>query len=185
VLSTLHTNDAASAVTRLVEMEIEPFLVRSSVIGVLAQRLVRMLCPHCKIPYTPTAYELTQLGLDRERLGKKQRRALKGKYAVHEHEYRYVGQEMPDPIVFHKPGGCEACANKGFLGRRGIYELMLVDDAVGSLILKNADAVSIKRAALQAGMDTLRDDGARKVINGMTTVEEVLAATQEDVLVDE
>ena len=185
VLSTLHTNDAASAVTRLVEMEIEPFLVRSSVIGVLAQRLVRMLCPHCKVPYTPTAYELTQLGLDKERLGKKQRRALKGKYAVHEHEYRYVGQEMPDPIVFHKPGGCEACANKGFLGRRGIYELMLVDDAVGSLILKNADAVSIKRAALQAGMDTLRDDGARKVINGMTTVEEVLAATQEDVLVDE
>ncbi|NUP06143.1 MAG: type II secretion system ATPase GspE [Polyangiaceae bacterium] len=185
VLSTLHTNDAPGAVTRLVEMEIEPFLVRSSVIGVLAQRLVRMLCPHCKIPYKPTAYELRQLALDPERLAQKARRVLKGRYAVHEHEYEYIGQNLPDPLMFHKPGGCEACANKGFVGRRGIYELMLVDDAVGPLILKNADAQTVKRAAILAGMDTLRDDGARKVINGMTTVEEVLAATQEDVLVDE
>ncbi len=185
VLSTLHTNDAPGAVTRLVEMEIEPFLVRSSVIGVLAQRLVRMLCPHCKVPYAPTAYELTQLGLDADRVAQKTRRVLRGRYSVYDQEYQPIGVGMPSPPVFYKPGGCEACANKGFVGRRGIYELMLVDDAVGPLILKNADAQTVKRAAIMAGMDTLRDDGARKVLLGMTTVEEVLAATQEDVLVDD
>ncbi len=190
VLSTLHTNDAPGAVTRLVEMEIEPFLVRSSVVGVLAQRLVRMLCPHCRIPYRPTDYELRQLALDRERLELKARRVLKGRYLPNELEYRFIGQDIYErgdsrDVVFHKPGGCEACGQKGFLGRRGIYELMLVDDAVGPLILKNADAQTVKRAALLAGMDSLRDDGARKVLTGMTTVEEVLAATQEDVLVDD
>jgi general secretion pathway protein E len=185
VLSTLHTNDAPGAVTRLVEMEIEPFLVRSSVIGVLAQRLVRMLCQQCKVPYTPTDYELTQLGLDHARLEQKARRVLVGRYQPHEIEYRYIGQDMPNPLVFYKPGGCEACGQKGFIGRRGIYELMLVDDVVGPLILKNADAMTVKRAALAAGMDSLRDDGARKVLMGLTTVEEVLAATQDDVIVDE
>src|SRR5678816_476062 len=89
VLSTIHTNDAPSAVTRLVEMEIEPFLVRSSVIGVLAQRLVRMLCQECKIPYVPTPYELSQLGLDKERLAWKASRKLQGKYDVHGVDYRY------------------------------------------------------------------------------------------------
>jgi general secretion pathway protein E len=185
VLSTLHTNDAPGAVTRLVEMEIEPFLVRSSVIGVLAQRLVRMLCQQCKVPYTPTHYELTQLGLDQARLEQKAKRVLVGRYQPHEIEYRYIGQDMPDPLVFYKPGGCEACGQKGYIGRRGIYELMLVDDVVGPLILRSADAMTVKRAALHAGMDSLRDDGARKVLMGLTTVEEVLAATQDDVIVDE
>jgi general secretion pathway protein E len=188
VLSTLHTNDAPGAVTRLVEMQIEPFLVRSSVIGVLAQRLVRMLCPHCRIPYHPTAYELEQLGLDRATLEWKARRQLKGRYAPNEHNYEFVGQELFDrrePPTFHKPGGCDACGGKGYLGRRGIYELMLVDDIVGPLILKNADAQTVKRAAVMAGMDTLRDDGARKVLQGRTTVEEIMAAKQEDLLVDE
>jgi len=185
VLSTLHTNDAPGAVTRLVEMEVEPFLVRSSVIGVLAQRLVRMLCPHCRIPYSPTAYELKQLGLDSERIAQRGRRVCLGRYSVQDHDYEYLGRTLPDPLIFYKPGSCDACGGKGYLGRRGIYELMLVDDAVGPLILKNADAQTVKRAAIMAGMDTLRDDGARKVIMGMTTVEEVLAATQEDVLVDE
>jgi len=183
VLSTLHTNDAASAVTRLVEMDIEPFLVRSSVIGVLAQRLVRMLCQECKVPYVPTAYELTQLGLDKDHLNWKINRKLQGKYDVHGVKYEYVGQTMTDPPCFYKPGGCDACQGKGFIGRRGIYELMAIDDTVGPLILKNADALTVKRAAVLAGMDTLRDDGARKVLRGMTTVEEVLAATQE-VIVD-
>ena len=193
VLSTLHTNDAPSAVTRLVEMEIEPFLVRSSVIGVLAQRLVRMLCPHCRVPYHPSAHELQQLALDPARLAQKARRVLKGKYAPHDYEYKFVGQNLLDDgyehaiknVVFHKAGGCDLCGQKGFLGRRGIYELMLVDDIVGPLILKNADALTVKRAARHAGMDSMRDDGARKVLSGMTTVEEVLAATQEDVLVDD
>ncbi len=185
VLSTIHTNDAAGAVTRLVEMEIEPFLVRSSVIGILAQRLVRILCPSCKIPYKATDYELTQMGLDPERLAWKARRQVSTRYQVHGQHYEYVGQTMgPDPI-FHKPGGCDACMKKGFIGRRGIYELMVIDDVVGPLILKSADAQTIKRAAVLHGMDTLRDDGARKVLRGLTTVEEVLAATQEDVVVDD
>jgi general secretion pathway protein E len=184
VLSTIHTNDAAGAVTRLVEMEIEPFLVRSSVIGILAQRLVRILCPSCKIPYQPTDYELSQLGLGRDRLAYKTRRQVSTRYQVHGKQYQFVGETMHDP-VFYKPGGCDACMQKGFVGRRGIYELMVIDDAVGPLILKSADAQAIKRAAITQGMDTLRDDGARKVLGGITTVEEVLAATQEDVIVDE
>ncbi|HRI64255.1 MAG TPA: type II secretion system ATPase GspE [Polyangium sp.] len=185
VLSTLHTNDAASAVTRLVEMEIEPFLVRSSVIGILAQRLVRMLCQQCKIAYQPTQYELKQLGLDEERLAWKARRPVSPRYAVHGFNYEFIGQKMGESPVFYKAGGCEACMNKGFIGRRGIYELLVIDDAVGPLILKNADALTVKRVALSQGMDTMRDDGARKVLTGMTTVEEVLAATQEDIIVDE
>ena len=183
VLSTIHTNDSAGAVTRLVEMEIEPFLVRSSVIGILAQRLVRMLCQHCKVPYRPTDYELRQLGLDAERLAWKTRRLISPKYTVHGLAYEYVGETMKDP-VFYKTGGCDQCMNKGFVGRRGIYELLVIDDAVGPLILQSADAMTIKRAAISQGMDTMRDDGARKVLRGLTTVEEVLAATQEDVIVD-
>jgi general secretion pathway protein E len=184
VLSTIHTNDAAGAVTRLVEMEIEPFLVRSSVIGILAQRLVRMLCPLCKIAYQPTDYELRQLGLDAERLAWKARRPISPRYAPHGVDYEYVGKGLTD-FVFYKAGGCDACMGKGFVGRRGIYELLVIDDAVGPLILQSSDAQTIKRAAIGQGMDTLRDDGTRKVLRGLTTVEEVLAATQEDVIVDE
>jgi general secretion pathway protein E len=184
VLSTIHTNDAPGAVTRLVEMDIEPFLVRSSVIGILAQRLVRMLCD-CKVPYKPSEYELAQLALDEERLAWKARRKISPRYVVHDMSYRYVGSSMGPDTVFYKPGGCDACMNKGFIGRRGIYELMMVDDNVGPLILKSADAQTIKRVAISHGMETLRDDGARKVLKGLTTVEEVLAATQEDVVVDE
>jgi general secretion pathway protein E len=184
VLSTIHTNDAAGAVTRLVEMEIEPFLVRSSVIGILAQRLVRLLCPACKVPYRPTEYELSQLGLDAERFAWKQRRKISNRYTVHGLHHEYIGEGMRDP-TFYKPGGCDACMKKGFIGRRGIYELMVIDDAVGPLILRNADAQTIKRMAVSEGMETLRDDGARKVLLGLTTVEEVLAATQEDVTFDE
>ncbi|HEX7603318.1 MAG TPA: ATPase, T2SS/T4P/T4SS family, partial [Polyangiaceae bacterium] len=184
VLSTIHTNDSAGAVTRLVEMEIEPFLVRSSVIGILAQRLVRMLCPTCKVAYRPTEYELQQLGLDPERMAWKARRLVSHRYAVHGERNTFVGEGITDP-VFYKPGGCEACMQKGFVGRRGIYELLIIDDVVGPLILKSADAMTIKRGAISQGMATMRDDGARKVLMGMTTVEEVLAATQEDVIVDD
>jgi len=184
VLSTIHTNDAAGAVTRLVEMEIEPFLVRSSVIGILAQRLVRLLCPSCKVAYRPADYELQQLGLDAERLSWKARRNISPRYTVHGSHHEYIGEGLRDP-VFYKPGGCDACMQKGFVGRRGIYELMVIDDAVGPLILKSADAQTLKRTAISQGMETLRDDGARKVLLGLTTVEEVLAATQEDMIVDE
>jgi general secretion pathway protein E len=185
VLSTLHTNDAASAFTRLVEMEVEAFLVRSTVIGILAQRLVRILCDHCKEPYTATPYELTQLGIDPERTRRRDQRVLAPRYQTPEGNYEPVGWRGPGMPTFHRAKGCDRCDHKGFTGRRGIYELLMAEDAVGRLVLGNSDAQSIKRTAQQQGMDSLRDDGARKVLEGKTTVEEVVAATQDDVLVDE
>ncbi len=185
VLSTLHTNDAASSVTRLVEMEIEPFLVRSTVIGVLAQRLVRVLCENCKEPYTATPFELQQLGIDPERTRRRDERKLSPRYEVYGTTYTPVGWRGPGMPTLYRNKGCEVCEHKGFTGRMGIYELMVADDAVGALILKNADAQTIKRAAQNQGMDTLRDDGARKALLGLTTVEEVVAMTQDDVVVDE
>jgi general secretion pathway protein E len=184
VLSTIHTNDAAGAVTRLVEMEIESFLVRSSVIGILAQRLVRLLCPVCREPFAPTDFELKQIGLDPEKLAWRKSRRLSSRYVAAGVDYVPAGLEKDPPFTFYRAKGCPECLSTGYIGRRGIYELLMVDDAVGSLILKNSDAQSIKRAAIEQGMDTLRDDGARKVLLGLTTVEEVLAATQEDVVVE-
>jgi general secretion pathway protein E len=187
VLSTIHTNDAAGAVTRMVDMGVEPFLIRSSVIGILAQRLVRVLCPHCKQAYPATDVELSELGLTPERIfSRAQRRNVPNT--------RYYPRTATDPDVLDlepgarpilfRPKGCDKCGSTGFQGRRGIYELMLMDDAIGPLVLRNADAQALKRAAIDMGMDSLRDDGARKVLTGMTSVEEVLAATQEDVEVD-
>ncbi|MSP24100.1 MAG: type II secretion system protein GspE [Myxococcales bacterium] len=184
VLSTIHTNDAPGAVTRLVEMGVENFLVRSSLIAVMAQRLVRVLCPLCKVPYTPEAHELEQLGLGPARIEWRSRRNVNSRYLPHGLRYRYPGQDLPADLIFHRAMGCADCLHKGFVGRLGIYELLLIDESVGKLILENADAQSLKRVAQQAGMDTLRDDGARKVLDGKTTVEEVLAATQEDVIID-
>jgi general secretion pathway protein E len=187
VLSTIHTNDAAGAVTRMVDMGVEPFLIRSSVIGILAQRLVRMLCPHCKESYPAEDSEMQELGIDQARIQSRARRKL-------DSESRYFPRSLVIPDVlelapgmrpmFFRQKGCDRCANTGFMGRRGIYELMLMDDAIGPLVLKNADARTIKRSAMEQGMDSLRDDGARKVLAGMTTVEEVLAATQEDITVE-
>ena len=144
---------------------------------------MRVLCPHCKIPYEAKPYELEQLGLTAERIEhRKRRRDVPGT--------RYYPREAPltdaldvdltKPIIFHRNGGCDKCGNTGFSGRRGIYELLLMDDAISPLILQNADAQTVKRAAFEQGMDSLRDDGARKVISGMTSADEVLAATQED-----
>ncbi len=181
VLSTIHTNDAASAVTRLVEMGIEPFLVRSSVIGILAQRLVRVLCPECKQPYQPSAYELSQLGIDPARSRLRKERQFSPRYAPPDCDYTPVGTEEGEMPTVYGPMGCDTCTDTGYTGRLGIYELLLVDEYVAPLILKNADAQSIKQIAMEHGMDSLRDDGARKVIEGTTSVAEVLAATQEDV----
>src|SRR5690606_37370398 len=125
--STLHTNDSAGAVTRLVEMDIEPFLVRSTVIGILAQRLVRVLCEHCRVPYEATPYELQQLGIDRERTRWRDSRKISPRYQMPGVEYEPVGWREDYMPTFYKPGGCELCDNKGFTGRRGIYELLVVD----------------------------------------------------------
>jgi general secretion pathway protein E len=185
VLSTIHTNDAAGAITRTIDMGAEPFLLRSSVIGILAQRLVRVLCTHCKYGYPAEASELEELGLTAERTNVRLSRRAKESSRYYP---RIVSSpdvlETFDPSVrpiFYKARGCPQCTNTGFSGRRGIYELLLIDDAVGPLILRKADAQAIKRAAWDEGMDTLREDGARKVLAGLTNVEEVLAATQEDV----
>jgi general secretion pathway protein E len=184
VLSTLHTNDAASAVTRLVEMQIEPFQVRSTVSSILAQRLVRVLCEHCKEAYEATPFELMQLGIDPDRSARRLARKLSPRYQVHGVEYQPVVWTSPTMPRLYRAKGCDKCDNKGFIGRMGIYELLIADDAVGALIMSNADAQAIKRTAQGQGMDSLRDDGARKALLGKTTVEEVIAATKDDVVVD-
>ncbi|MFO0667978.1 MAG: type II secretion system ATPase GspE [Polyangiaceae bacterium] len=184
VLSTIHTNDAPGAITRMVDMGVEPFLLRSSIIGILAQRLVRMLCPHCKVPYEAEDFELEQLGITEDRRRSRARRvnAPNTRYYPPNVQETDILEQWTSRPIFYKPKGCDKCASIGFSGRRGIYELMLMDDAIAPLVLKGADAQTIKRAAMEQGMDSMRDDGARKVLRGMTTVEEVLAATQEDIV---
>jgi general secretion pathway protein E len=157
VLSTVHTNDAAGAITRLVDMGVQPFLVASSLVGVLAQRLVRVLCPGCKKGYVPTAEEREQAGLTDDIL-----------------------RQAGSPRLVYKAQGCAACQDTGYQGRTGIYELMLVDDDIRQLILKNVDSTTIKRAAIQRGMLTLMQHGAYKVARGITTAAEVLSVTAED-----
>ncbi|HEU4579088.1 MAG TPA: ATPase, T2SS/T4P/T4SS family [Polyangiaceae bacterium] len=184
VLSTIHTNDAASAFTRLIQMEIEAFRVRSTVVGVLAQRLVRVLCQHCKEPYEATPYELEQLGIDPVRTRRRDERRLAPAYIARTADgiapYEPVGWRRAAMPRLYRAKGCAVCDNKGFSGRLGIYELLLADDAVGEAVMQSSDAQSIRRVAQARGMDTLRDDGARKALAGITTVEEVVAATQDD-----
>jgi general secretion pathway protein E len=184
VLSTIHTNDAAGAITRMVDMGVEPFLIRSSVIGILAQRLVRVLCPLCKEQGVATPIELEELGIDPARTRARRSRKLSPKYQVRRIDYVPVGTEEGEEVTVWRAKGCDKCLNTGYKGRKGIYELLIVDDYVGPLIMRNADAQTIKRTAGSVGMDSLRDDGARKVLEGVTTVEEVLAATQEDSIVE-
>ncbi len=183
VLSTIHTNDAAGAITRMVDMGVEPFLLRSSVIGILAQRLVRILCPHCKQPYEATDDELEELGLDvpRTTMRGRRRELTTTRYYPKVVKEQDVIETMVERPIFYKPKGCDKCGQTGFTGRRGIYELLLMDDSIGPLVLRNADSQTIKRTAMEQGMDSLRDDGARKVLKGLTSVDEVLLATQEDV----
>ncbi|MEI7705394.1 MAG: type II secretion system ATPase GspE [Deltaproteobacteria bacterium] len=158
VLSTIHTNDAAGAVTRLLDMGVQPFLIASSLVGVLAQRLVRMLCPACKEAYEPSQEELTQASITP---------AILARAGNPTHLYRAVG--------------CPQCQRTGFMGRTGIYELMLVDDEVRQLILKNVDSGTIKAKAVAGGMMTLLEHGAYKVAQGETTAAEVLSVTAEDI----
>jgi len=154
VLSTLHTNDAASAVTRLIDMGIEPYLISSSVVGVMAQRLLRVICPECRQPYQPQ--DVAEVKAELRRLGQGQ-------------------------VQLYRGGGCENCLRTGFVGRTGIFELMLVDDQIRDLILQRRGAHVIKEAAVQKGMTTLREDGLRRVLAGITTLEEVYRVTQDSV----
>jgi general secretion pathway protein E len=168
VFSTVHTNDAAGAITRLIDMGIEPFLVASSLVGMLAQRLVRRPCPECARPVRPTELVLQQLGLQPEAFyaGRYKFPATKGE------------RQLPTGTVLQAVG-CPACLEVGYRGRTGIYELLMVDEAVRTLALQKADAGAIRTAAMKNGMVTLRMDGARKVVQGMTTPEEVMMVTAE------
>ena len=183
VLSTLHTNDAPSAITRLVDMDVKAYQISSSVLAVLAQRLVRKLCEQCKTPYTPTAQDLRELGIDlamaQEKLVELQRLAATTVLG------RSNPPTLPDPVsansgklTFYHHTGCDGCSNTGYRGRIGIFELMMIDEPVRREILNNSDAKTIQRVAQQQGMRLLREDGARQVVAGVTSVEEVLAATQ-------
>jgi general secretion pathway protein E len=151
VFSTLHTNDSASAVTRLIDMGIEPFLVTSSVISILAQRLVRTVCNGCKAAYIPDRESLQNIG---------------------------IASEMSGGKKIYRGKGCQDCLNTGYRGRTGIFELMILDDPIKNLILKTSDSNAIKRKAVEQGMTTLRQDGALKLLNGITTAEEVLRVTE-------
>jgi general secretion pathway protein E len=153
VLSTLHTNDAAGAATRLIDMGVEPFLVASSVLGIIAQRLIRRICQKCKIPHVPSEFEMQELGLT----------------------------SIPEGSQIFKAVGCLSCSHSGYSGRTVIHELMIVDDQIRSLIVKNSDAGTIKKAAVQAGMATLREDGITKVLQGSTTIDELMRATHAEV----
>jgi len=154
VFSTLHTNDAAGALTRLVEMGIEPFLAASSIVGILAQRLVRRICPDCRESYRPSAEMLREMGLT---------------------------QAVPADALFYRGKGCPRCMDIGYRGRTGIYELLTMDEEIRDLLLRNKDAAGIKAAAVARGMLTLRDAGLAKALRGETTIEEVLRVTQEEV----
>ena len=185
VLSTIHTNDAAGAVTRLVEMGIENFHLTSSLLAILAQRLVRVLCPACKEPWQPRDNDLARLNIDRARLAARLARpeTRYGKGAFGGSPAARVAADIVNgwPVTLYRANGCAQCQKTGYQGRTGIYELLLVTDAVRALVLKNVDSPTIRRCAVEEGMDTLREDGARKVLEGVTTIEEVLAATQDEV----
>jgi type IV pilus assembly protein PilB len=150
VLSTLHTNDAAGAITRLIDMGCEPFLVAASLEGVLAQRLVRTICKKCKTPYEPNEAILSQLGISAHEIGDKS---------------------------FYTGSGCEACGGSGYKGRQGLYELLDISDPIRDLITERAPSVVIKQKAIELGMHTLREDGLRNIYLGNTTIEEVLKYT--------
>ena len=150
VFSTLHTNDAPSAVTRLIDMGVEPFLIASSVEAILAQRLMRVVCTDCKIEYIPTKEELDDLGLTKKDiLGKK----------------------------FHKGTGCDSCNNTGYKGRCGIFELLILDEEIRSLILDRVSVSEMRNQAMKNGMKTLRVNGLEKVFEGITTLEELISVT--------
>ena len=155
VFSTVHTNDTSSTFTRLIDMGVEPFLVASSLIAIQAQRLVRRVCKHCRVPHEPRVQEMKQLGLEPDMI-------------------------MGGDFEIFRAEGCPACIETGYSGRTGIYELLEITDDIRALVMAGADAHSIKKESISGGLKTLRDDGALKVLRGMTTIEEVMRVTAED-----
>ncbi len=155
VFSTLHTNDAPGAITRLIDMGVEPFLISSSLIAIMAQRLIRKLCPHCRVAYEISAAQCQELGLNLD--------------------------QLPSKEIFRtKEGGCERCQGTGYKGRTGIHEMLLIDDSVRAQIMQRANANQIR--ASSKSMYSLRIDGAKKMLQGITSFEEVIRVTQDDVI---
>jgi type IV pilus assembly protein PilB len=150
VFSTLHTNDALSAFTRLIDMGVEPFLISSTLLAVLGQRLVRKVCVKCRTPFEPTESQLGQLNLSPHDIGDRQ---------------------------FYYGRGCPVCNDTGYKGRKGIYELLVVSDPIRNLINERAPTVVLRQKAIELGMVTIRDDGLRNIFEGETSVEEVLKYT--------
>jgi general secretion pathway protein E len=145
VLTTLHTNDAPSAIARLADLAVEPFLLSSSLEGIIAQRLVRRICPYCKVSYEPTQEELSELGIE-------------GKYN------------------FYRGMGCDKCMNTGYRGRIGIFEVLEIDESLKKTIIKTQDANVLREEAKQKGFTAMFEDALKKVIQGITTAEEILMA---------
>jgi type IV pilus assembly protein PilB len=150
VLSTLHTNDATGAVTRMIDMGVEPFLISSTLMAVLAQRLVRTICKNCRTPFEPTEEQLSLLNLSAHDLGDK---------------------------AFHYGRGCSTCNDTGYKGRKGIFELLIISEAVRLLINERAPTIVLRQKAIELGMVPLRDDGLRSIFEGDTTIEEVVKYT--------
>ena len=150
VLSTLHTNDAPGAVTRLIDMGVEPFLISSTLVGVVGQRLVRTICKSCRTPFEPTEAQLSLLNLSPHDLGEK---------------------------VFYYGRGCSVCNDTGYRGRKGIFELLVISDAIRALINERAPTIVMRQKAVESGMVTLREDGLRSIFDGDTTIEEVVKYT--------
>ncbi len=157
VFSTLHTNDSFGAVTRLVDMGIEPFLVSSTLVAVQAQRLVRKVCKACAKPIEPTQEELNILNIKKA--------------------------DLKNGVIY-KAVGCKECGGTGYKGRSGIYELLPIDDDIRNIMVKNVDSATLRKHAMARGMKTLREDGAEKVAEGVTTIEEVLKVTQVDAVIE-
>ncbi|MBE2293432.1 MAG: Flp pilus assembly complex ATPase component TadA, partial [Phycisphaerales bacterium] len=154
VLSTLHTNDAAGSVTRLLDMRVDDYLLTSTINGILAQRLVRLLCTRCREPY-PALPELVE--------------------DLHLHRY----SDNSGTIILHKPVGCEHCGGTGYRGRAAIMEFLVMNDPLRRMVLKHADAGELQTEAQRGGMDTMYEDGLRKAVAGLTTIEEVLRVTSQ------
>jgi len=174
VLSTIHTNDAACAITRLVDLGVQPFLVASSLMALLAQRLVRRVCMECREAYKPDDEDLKSIGIDPAKFARGEARRV-----------HFKGDEAwvpPRGMLFRaKESGCSVCLGAGYKGRTAIYELLIIDEKTRQLTIKNADAQTVKTHAISAGMRTLREDGAQKVLAGMTTTAEVLMITTQDI----
>jgi general secretion pathway protein E len=158
VLATLHTNDSASAITRLLELDVDPFILASTLVGVIAQRLVRTVCPTCRVETFLTADQMTMLGLD-------------------VHELRAQGQNPELMVAFGE--GCVQCRSTGLLGRTGVFEVLEVDDKIRKLVIAKSSSKEIMKQARHDGLSTLRESAIKKLAKGVTSFDEVLRVTAE------